>query len=70
MAQITGGAALVDSTGHRRNCGLSVLETGPFLRGVQVDSTAFAVPKAMDFYPAHLEAVSYTHLTLPTICSV
>ncbi len=60
MTQITrntarNGAALVASAGLARNYGLSVLETGPFLRGVQVDSSAFDLAEAAPFFPSHIE---------------
>eukprot|EP00969_Alexandrium_andersonii_P171888 7597684-Alexandrium_andersonii.AAC.1 len=36
----------------------------------QHDVDALGVDLAHDLVLAHVEAVSYTHLTLPTICSV
>eukprot|EP00969_Alexandrium_andersonii_P284792 12589248-Alexandrium_andersonii.AAC.1 len=47
-----------------------LLQQRPRLRGCRAAVAPAAAPAAASASPQHSAPVSYTHLTLPTICSV
>ena len=57
---------------ERRQRGINIEYTGPVLEGLAKETSLFteAIETANKINPDFVVTVSYTHLTLPTICSV
>ena len=78
--RIRGNQVVEARFGNNLDKGLSIVRSDPNVRDVQVDGEKISIEFAeADINPSDLlkalvsndvEAVSYTHLTLPTICSV
>ena len=47
-----------------------VMHPGPINRGIEIDSDVADGPNSVILDQVSAGSVSYTHLTLPTICSV